>query len=191
MPRSFMESLESFAAETGARFEIDERLADVEAGPARIIFVARTASVHASMLHDVEVTVRDVTGATLARHRLSAGAAFLKVNIASVPGPVIIGVWQTSGSVVEMIEIPRRGIRARFGSEEKADGVAANALRIRPQDKGALQVLHTLLAGITASLHAMMTFPEQAWDWEICPEPSNGRGQTTGMGARARGLPVV
>ena len=93
MPRSFMESLESFAAETGVRFEIDGRLADVEAGPARIIFIVRTASVHASMLHDVEVTVRDVTGATLARHRLTAGAAFLKVNIASVPGPVIVGVW--------------------------------------------------------------------------------------------------
>ena len=66
-----------------------------------------------------------------------------------------------------MIEIPRRRIRAGFGSAEKADGVAANALRIGPQDKGALQVLHTLLAGITASLQAMMTFTEQAWDWEI------------------------
>ena len=90
-----------------------------------------------------------------------------------------------------MIEIPRRGIRAGFGSAEKADGVVTNALGVRMHDKGALQVLHTLLAGITASLQAMMTFPEQAWDWEVCPEPSNGRGQTTGLGARARGLPVV
>ena len=90
-----------------------------------------------------------------------------------------------------MIEIPRRRIRAGFGSAEKADGVAANALRIGPQDKGALQFLHTLLAGITASLQAMMTFPEQAWDWEICPEPYDGRGQATGLSTRARGLPVV
>ncbi|KAL1681150.1 hypothetical protein EV122DRAFT_275513 [Schizophyllum commune] len=191
MPRSFIESLESFAAETGVKFEIDERLADVEAGPARIIFVARTASVHASMLHDVEVTVRDLTGATLARHRLSTGAAFLKVNIASVPGPVIVGVWQTSGSVVEMIEIPMRGIRAGSGSAEKAEVAVTSALSVRPQDKGALHVLHTLLTGITASLQAMMTFPEQAWDWEICPEPCDGRGQAAGMGTRARGLPVV
>ena len=90
-----------------------------------------------------------------------------------------------------MIEIPWRGIRAGSENMEKTDGVIADTLGIRPQDKGALQVLHTLLAGITASLQAMMTFPEQAWDWEIFPEPSNGRGQTTGMGARARGLPVV
>lgn len=90
-----------------------------------------------------------------------------------------------------MVKIPRRGIRVGSENMEKTDVAVANALSVRPRDKGALQVLHTLLAGITASLQAMMTFPDQAWDWEICPETCDGRGQATGVGTRARGLPVV
>ncbi|KAL1742768.1 hypothetical protein HDZ31DRAFT_83892 [Schizophyllum fasciatum] len=187
MPRTFIETAQSFADSTGATFGIDSRLAGVEAGPARLVLVGRAGSVHASMLRDVEVAVRDGAGATLARHRLRPGEAFMRVNVAAVKGPVVIGVWRTTGEVNEMVTISGSKHRREIRSTPGAKGTLEDATRVQ-RVKGGAQVLHTLLATITASVQAMMALPEHSWDAGLYAEQDAMSGRSR-MDACA--LPLV
>lgn len=150
MPYSFIQAAETFAAESGIAFEIDDRLADVDAGPVRLLIVGRgKTSLQVSMLRDIEVIVDDAEDATSPWHwTFEKDQICFGIDLRSLPEPIRCS-RQTTGSVEKTILVHADEDAAKI----KDTGDDSTNVEPEDDDPYTFEMLRT---HVTATLYAMM-----------------------------------